>query len=75
MMMLELIFILVTGFVLVLLLGIGVAIVYTLGKRPGFNLARVASARQTPLELLQARYARGEISKAEYEEFLRDLEG
>jgi putative membrane protein len=75
MMMFALIFILVIGFGLVLLLGIGVAIVYALGKRPGFNLPGLASSRQTPLELLQARYARGEISKAEYEELRRDLEG
>lgn len=31
------------------------------------------SARETPLEILQARYARGEISKEEYETISRDL--
>lgn len=30
--------------------------------------------QQTPLEILQARYARGEISREEYLEMRRDLE-
>ena len=32
------------------------------------------SARETPLEMLQARYARGEISKEEYEAIRQDLQ-
>jgi len=33
------------------------------------------TARKTPLELLQERYARGEIEREEYEQKRRDLEG
>ncbi|MCL4472265.1 MAG: SHOCT domain-containing protein [Sulfuricella sp.] len=31
--------------------------------------------RKTPLEILQERYARGEIEREEYEQKRRDLEG
>jgi putative membrane protein len=49
--------------------------VYMLGWRPQdggqFN-ARPSG--KTPLEILKERYARGEISRAEYEDMRRDLE-
>ena len=32
-----------------------------------------ASAQQSPREILQARYARGEINREEYQEILADL--
>jgi putative membrane protein len=32
------------------------------------------ASRPTPLEILQARYARGEISREEYETMRRDLQ-
>ena len=63
------------GFGLIVpLLLIGV-IAYALGWRPQFNQPRPPQGDQTPLEILNARYARGEIGREEYEQMRRDLEG
>jgi putative membrane protein len=62
------------GFDLILLVIVG-AIAYALGWRPQFNQTRPAQTRQTPVEILKARYARGEITREEYEQARRDLEG
>ena len=58
--------------IIVLLIG-GVA--YALGWRPDFNQMMSAQPKQTPLEMLKARFARGEISSAEFEQIRRDLGG
>lgn len=60
------------GLIIPLLLIGGIA--YALGWRPQSNQTRPAQTNQTPLELLKARYARGEISREEYEQMRRDLE-
>lgn len=61
------------GFGLIIpLLLIGV-VAYALGWRPQGNQLRSRPVEQTPLEVLKARYARGEVSQAEYEEIRRDL--
>ena len=60
------------GLIIPLLLIGGIA--YALGWRPQFNETRPDHTRQTPLELLKARYARGEISREEYEQVRRELE-
>ena len=63
------------GFGLIVpLLLIGV-IAYALGWRPQFTQTRPPQTSQTPLEILNARYARGEIGREEYEQMRRDLEG
>ncbi|HEX6305014.1 MAG TPA: SHOCT domain-containing protein [Anaerolineales bacterium] len=64
------------GFELILvpLLLIG-AIAYALGWRPQSNQSGPVQTRQTPSEILKARYARGEITREEYEQMHRDLEG
>ena len=63
------------GFGLIVpLLLIGV-IAYALGWRPQFTQTRPTQNSQTPLEILNARYARGEIGREEYEQMRRDLEG
>lgn len=63
------------GFGLIIpLLLIGI-IVYALGWRPQSNQQQPRESQQSPLDVLKARYARGEISKAEYEEMHRDLIG
>lgn len=59
------------GFELILIVG---AIAYALGWRPQFNQPGPAQTSQTPLETLQARYARGEITSEEYGQIRRDLE-
>ena len=50
-------------------------VAYALGWRPQFNEIRQAPTRQTPVDILKARYARGEMSRAEYEKMQQDLEG
>jgi uncharacterized membrane protein len=67
------------GLDLILLVVVG-AIVYALGWRPQFNQtgpveSRPVETSQTPLEILKARYARGEITGEEYDQIRRDLEG
>ena len=59
---------------LVPLLLIGV-VAYALGWRPQSNQTRPALTSQTSQEILKARYAGGEISREEYDQMLRDLEG
>ena len=60
------------GFELILIVG---AIAYALGWRPQFNQTKPAQTSQTPVEILKARYAAGQISREEYEQVRRDLEG
>ncbi len=49
-------------------------VAYALGWRPQFNRSGPAQTSQTPVEILRARYARGEITRDEYEQMRRDLE-
>lgn len=62
------------GFGLIIpLLVIGL-IVYALGWRPQLNgQGTPRETHQTPLEILKARYARGEISQVEYRQLRQDL--
>jgi putative membrane protein len=62
-----------SGLILMLLLSGLVA--YALGWRPQFNQNGPAQTSRTPVEILNARYARGEISREEYEQMRRDLDG
>jgi putative membrane protein len=63
------------GFELILVLVIVGGIAYALGWRPQFNQSGPAQTKQTPLELLKERYARGEITREQYDQMRRDLEG
>ena len=58
------------GFDLLLLVGV---IAYTLGWRPQFNQTGPAQNRQAPLEILKARYVRGEITREQYEAMKVDI--
>jgi putative membrane protein len=63
--------------VLLVVLGVWAARAFSGGAaRPGGTQYREPprSERETPLEILQSRYARGEISREEYEEMRRDLQ-
>jgi uncharacterized membrane protein len=60
------------GFDLLLIAGV---IVYVLGWRPQFNQTKPNQTSQTPLEILKARYVRGEVSREEYEQVRQELEG
>ena len=63
------------GFELIFIVVIIGAVAYALGWRPQFNQTRPVQPTQTPLEILKARYARGEISREEYDRMRLDLEG
>jgi putative membrane protein len=63
------------GFDLIFVVVIAGAIAYSLGWRPQFNQTWPAQTSQTPLEILKARYAGGEITREEYDQMRRDLEG
>jgi putative membrane protein len=63
------------GFGLIVPLLLIGAIAYALGWRPQINRTGPPQAEQTPLEILKARYARGEIGREEFEQMRRDLEG
>ncbi len=51
------------------------AILYALGWRPQFPQSKPPEAGQTPLEILKARYARGDITRDEYDQARKALEG
>ena len=59
------------GLIIPLLLIGGIA--YALGWRPQFNQTGLAQTKQTPLEILKARYVRGEISREQYEAMKADI--
>lgn len=59
------------GFDLLLIAGV---IAYALGWRPQFNQTGPAQTKLTPLEILKARYVRGEISREQYEAMKVDIE-
>lgn len=61
------------GFDLLLIVIVG-AIAYSLGWLPQLNQSKAVRHSQTALEILKARYVRGEISREEYEQMRRDLE-
>ena len=63
------------GLDLIFLVVIGGAIAYAFGWRPQSNQTRLAQTGQTPAEILKARYARGEITREEYEQIRQELEG
>jgi putative membrane protein len=62
------------GLDLILLVIVG-AVAYALGLRPKFNQTGPDQTSQTPAEILKARYAGGEITREEYDQIRRDLEG
>jgi putative membrane protein len=59
---------------IVLLLLIG-TVALAISRRPRVNQTRAAQTSQTPVEILNVRYARGEITREEYEQMRRDLKG
>lgn len=63
------------GFGLIFTLLIVGLVAYALGWRPRFtNQEPLGDHQPTPLEILKVRYARGEISQEQYQQYRRDLE-
>jgi putative membrane protein len=58
---------------LVPLILIGLLVAYALGWRPGNGQQPPRREEPSPLDTLKTRYARGEISREEYQEMRRDL--
>jgi putative membrane protein len=61
------------GFEVLLLLLIVGAIIYALGWRPNANGTAPKSEGESALDILMARYARGEINQDEYAEMRRQI--
>ena len=59
-------------FMMILVLLLGMAVVYFLLKKQGESRL-VEASRETPLEILKRRYAKGEISREQFEEMKKDL--
>jgi putative membrane protein len=57
-------------FNLAILIGIVLLIVWAVKR---FNTGNPSSSSQMPREILQARYARGEITREQYQQMLSDL--
>ena len=57
---------------MILVLLLGMAVVYFLLKKQGES-RQVEASRETPLEILKRRYAKGEISREQFEEMKKDL--
>ena len=51
------------------------AIGVALGWRPVTNLFNTSQNKQTPLDILDARYARGEITREQHDQMRQDLVG
>jgi uncharacterized membrane protein len=62
------------GFGLIVPLLLIGAIAYAIGWRPLSNQTGPSQTSQSPLEILKARYVRGEITQEEYENIRQDLE-
>lgn len=63
------------GFGLIVLLLLIGLVAHALGWRPQFNQIGPTPTSETPVDILKARYARGEINREEYERMHQDLEG
>ena len=57
-------------FNLAIIVGIVIPIVWAIKR---FTNGSVSSGTQAPREILQARYARGEITRDQYQQILQDL--
>jgi uncharacterized membrane protein len=66
---------------MMLLMGLGLivpllligAVVFAIGFRPQFNQKNTTETSQTPVDILKARYARGDITGEEYAQMRRAL--
>lgn len=56
----------------VLIIGGAIWLIQSLAR--GGSVALSAPSRETPLDIMKARYAKGEITKEQFEEMKRNLE-
>ncbi len=57
---------------LVVMIGVAVLVVW-LSRRGNTAVTMSAAPHETPLDILKARYARGELTKEQFDEMRRDL--
>jgi putative membrane protein len=55
---------------LAIIIGIVILVVWAVKR---FTSGNVSSSGQTPREIVQARYARGELTRDQYQQILQDL--
>ncbi len=61
-------------FNLLIIVGIVILIVWAVKRFTGSSISgNQSSGNQSPREILQARYARGEIAREQYQQILQDL--
>lgn len=60
-------------FNLVIIVGIVILIVWAVKRFTAASNGTQVSGNQSPREILQARYARGEITRDQYQQILQDL--
>lgn len=60
-------------FNLVVVVGIVVLVVWAVKRFSSGTSFNLGSGSQTPREILQARYARGELTREQYQQMLQDL--
>lgn len=64
------------GVIMWILILLAIVLVVSLFVRTGRRTPTAdESGRETPLDIIEKRYARGEISRAEFEEMKKDLSG
>lgn len=61
------------GFMMIFWVVLTVAVIYWIIRAANHNVNQPASVPESALEILKKRYARGEISKEEFEERKKDL--
>ena len=61
----------ILGLLFLIIIAVGLVIFFTLRKRGAFT---GSSGSELPLEILKKRYAKGEITKKEFEEMKNDLQ-
>jgi len=57
--------------ILIVIVGIVLYFVFNQSKRTG---NQIGPKRETPMEILKRRYAKGEITKEEFDELKKDIE-
>ncbi len=63
---------------LVIIIGVAIWLIATVARGGSSGVQQwhpSAPAGQAPLDILQVRYAKGEITKEQYEQMKRDLDG
>jgi putative membrane protein len=61
------------SWIVIVLAAVLAAAIWGARKRPGRDAAEAGGPSETPLEILRKRYARGDISREQFEQVRREL--